>query len=113
MSGTYSSDQIDWLRPPEVEGEHGHWTSRWVLELQDLPGEFPEYEPSEEVRPDLTSVALTALDDGLVRLEIASRVHPLDPEGYPLVDAVLRWIDAEFGLILINGAERDKWRPFR
>lgn len=109
----YSADEVDWLRPPEIEGETGKWSSRWLLRVQA---------PEESVRrdrslgpphPGITFFKLTPLTADEVRLHLVSPVHPLEPEGYPVVDAVLRWVDDRFGILSINGSERDKWRTFR
>jgi hypothetical protein len=107
----YSADQIDWLRPPEVEGERGDWTSRWLLTADIEPPE--DVEVPDGLHPDILSAALTRLAGREVRLDLRTSTHPLDPEGYPAVDTVLLAVDASIGLALINGSKRDKWRPFR
>jgi len=109
--GTYSADQIDWLRPPEVEGGKGKWDSRWLLTTRRRPTNARSV--SSDLHSDILEVALTDLGCGELRLELRTATHPLDPEGYPAVDIVLRSIDAELELLEINGAARDRWRPFR
>lgn len=109
----YSADDVDWLRPPEVEGEAGEWSSRWLLRIQ-----FPTKAMTGEIlqgpqHPDLISFELTPLAGDEFRLQLESKVHPLDLVGYPLIDAVLRWVDDRVVVLTINGSERDKWRTFR
>lgn len=112
-STPYTSDQIDWLRPPEVEGEAGDWTSRWLLLFASAMADPGAPSWSDDVEGDLISFELVELPTAEVRLEIRSRVHPLDPEGYPVIDAILLWLHEVFGIDEINGSERSKWRPFR
>ena len=107
----YSADQIDWLRPPEVEGEHGEWTSRWLLRVRQAPS--PNTGPPEGIHLDVLATELVDLGGSEVRVELRTRVHPLDPEGYLGVDAVFHWIDSHLGVVEINGSDRSKWRTFR
>jgi hypothetical protein len=65
------------------------------------------------LHPEVLGATLSELDDGETRLDLVTSQHPLDPEGYPGVDAVLLWIDQIVGLDEINGSDRNKWRPFR
>lgn len=112
-STPYTSDQIDWLRPPEVEGEAGDWTSLWLLSVASAMVEPGAPSWPDDVERDLISFELVELAAAEVRLEIRSRVHPLDLEGYPVIDAILLWLHEEVGIDEINGSERSKWRPFR
>lgn len=103
------------LRPPEVEGAGGAWTSRWVLRLRSVADERELSDVAARLSAEgKDGVELVALNGDLVRLELGSGVHPLDPEAYPLVDRVLRTIDRSLGGIAeINGSPRDWWRTFR
>ena len=112
-SSGYDSEMIDWLRPPDVEGEQGRWASRWLLDLSNVPRHFPPYQPPADLSSELISLELITLPGQRVVLELRSTNHPRDPEGYLLINSVLRWVDTEFGLIAINDAERDRWRTFR
>lgn len=114
---TFDGASIRRLRPPEVEGATGEWTSRWLLRL-DIPI------PAGAAQLDILSAQLTAhtdarvsvrsINDREVRLEMQSEVHPLDPEAYPLTDHVLMALDSALGGIdEINGSPRDWWRTFR
>jgi hypothetical protein len=107
----YSADDVDWLRPPEVEGQNEDWRSRWLLSTFRSPGAGLTTPP--ELHADLLSGELLDVGGSEVRLDLQTRSHPLDPEGYPVVDEVLRWLDARLGLVEINGSHRDKWRTFR
>lgn len=109
----YSSDQIDWLRPPEVEGEVGDWASRWLVSCASDLSDLGAPCLPEGADDDLIGFELVELPRGEFRLEIRSRVHPLDPEGYLVVDAIFLWLHESLGIIEINGSERTKWRPFR
>lgn len=108
--GTYSADQVNWLRPPEVEGEHGNWQSRWLLTTVRLP---VNHTLELELHSDLQTGTLTHLERGELRLDLRTSTHPLDPEGYAAIDAVLHAIHDAFEIIRINGAARTMWRPFR
>lgn len=112
----YDPRLIRRLRPPEVEGTDGEWTSRWVLRLRSVPGqgELSDVAAKLSAEEGEGGVQLVALHGDLVRLVLGSRVHPLDPEAYPHVDRVLRAIDRSLGGIAeINGSPRDWWRTFR
>lgn len=107
----YSADDIDWLRPPEVEGEQGDWTSRWLLQVAQSPGRSDEL--AEGIHPDVKGVELTSLGGDQYRLEVRSTTHPLEPEGYLAVDAVLTSIHDRLTIVRINDSARSKWRSFR
>lgn len=110
---TYTSDDVDWLRPPEVEGETGHWVSRWLLVCEEAVDQLGTPDIALPVREELLAFELTELLGNEIRLEVSSVFHPLDPEGYVLVDHLFRWLHEQIGIVSINGSAREKWRTFR
>ena len=109
----YSSDDVDWLRPPEVEGETGYWVSRWLLVCEGPVDQLGTPDIALPVRGEMLAFELKELSGGEIRLELSSVFHPLDPEGYVLVDHMLLWLHEQTGIVSINGSAREKWRTFR
>jgi len=110
----YRHGFINALRPPEVEGEVGSWTSRWLLKTNRPITQSQLSQAAESSSREDVLVRLSDLGGGRLRLEIDSPRHALDVEAYPEVDHVLRTLDEALGGILeINDSPRDWWRPFR
>lgn len=112
----YDGALIRRVRPPEIEGAKGDWTSRWLIRLCTPPSPRTLEDVQDQLNagchPD--QVDLLALQAADVRLELRSRAHPLEPEAYPLIDNVLKAINgASGGIAEINGSPRDDWRTFR
>lgn len=82
------------------EGKTSTLTQRWAARRNGI-------------HPDVLATELVDLGGSEVRVELRTRVHPLDPAGYPGVDAVFHWIDSHLGVVEINGSDRSKWRTFR
>jgi hypothetical protein len=110
----YDASQINWLRPPDVEGETGAWESTWMLRLGDHgPAEGTSAADLLAALCDC-SVEISRIDGGAVRLVVRTRDHPLEPAGFTTIDGVLRGLDAAFGGVAeINGSPREQWRMFR
>ena len=94
-----------------MEGEQGDWTSTWLLLLERCPESHEEIDV--RIHPDVRGAELISLGSNQCRLEMRSSAHPLDPEGYPAVDAVLTSIHNRYAILEINGSLRSKWRTFR
>jgi hypothetical protein len=115
----YSPGLIHRLRMPEVDGQAGAWRSSWVLRTVRPPASHDLKEAARRVAErcgcevDLR-LSDHADDDRTMSLTLGSAVHPFAPEAYPLVDCVLRTLDADIGpLAEINDSPRDLWRTFR
>ena len=112
----YDDTSIRRLRPPEVEGSRGDWTSRWLLRLREDPDHDSLADASDRLSrlEGLIEVSVTALGRAEIRVETRSSSHPLDPESYLWIDALLIDIDSSLGgIVEINGSPRDWWRTFR
>jgi hypothetical protein len=110
----YSSASIKPIRPPEVEGEIGHWSAVWQLETARLlaPEDMCSAE-AEVLSATGIEAHLTAIADRSARLQTITEVHPLEVEAWPAVDSMLLTLDRILGLVKVNDCPRDWWRPFR
>lgn len=110
----YDASQINWLRPPDVEGEVGAWQATWLLQLgDDGPAATSSIAPLRAAL-DSCSITLTGLGDGAVRLVTHTPEHPLHVDGFDMIDQILGGLDAALGGVAeINGSPRAQWRTFR
>lgn len=111
---SYDASAIKRIRPPEVEGESGHWHAVWQLATARpvTPAELREAEATVSAIPGI-EVRLILTADSRVRLETITELHPLEVEAWPLIDATLLALDHRLGLAEINDCPRGWWRPFR
>ncbi len=111
---SYDSSLIKPIRPPEVEGEEGHWHASWQLRLAGpVSPEDLRRVQDEVAEANGIELHLETISESRVRMEMITAVHPLDVEAWPLVDSTLLALDRLLGLAEINDCPRNWWRPFR
>jgi hypothetical protein len=110
----YDPASIKRVRPPQVEGEMGHWDAVWQLTtVRPVSRAKLRVVEAEVSATTGVEVRLTLIADSKVRLETITDVHPLDVEAWPVVDSVLVALDRLLGLAEVNDSPREWWRPFR
>jgi hypothetical protein len=111
---SYDVSAIKRVRPPEVEGESGHWHAVWQLATARAvtQAELRGAEAAVSAIPGI-EVRFILIADSRVRLETMSEVHPLEVEAWPVIDAMLLSLDHRLALAEINDCPREWWRPFR
>ncbi len=107
-----SSDQVNWIRPPEVEGSIGDWWSRFLI-ASACGGEVAETFRTTAIN-GLLGAEVSSLDEpGLFRLTLHTKPHPMDEEGWAILDIVFVELHALVGISKINDSDMIVWRPFR
>ena len=117
MRDDYTEADILAFRPPRVSAVVAGWQSWWELGFRH-----------DVSKAEVSAVCAEVLDSGLIvgveaattpggavwEFCVTSREHPLDIEGYPEVDALLRRLDEALGgVVQVNGWPRHHWRTFR